>query len=370
MWAPRRALILFSVVGVGTCLFLTPEPASPGPNFAQNAGDTKIVPLDLKPGIWELKIHTSTTDVGYETSRKMMEQLTQNYTPEQRKKAMADFEADERKAIEKRRAGSDSKAKHCPLKQDFLSHIEQSGPNCSRQVSSTGQASSLRVACKNTDGTPGFVQTNTFKRVDAENFQGTVEIVSHNQTIGTVTQTYAGKWISDSCSGPPAGYAAKNGLHPKGPSDVARDDPNRVVAVFDGKEVTAQQAWNMLKKVQPAVRDSYKSGLTGLLERLYLQNAVANDALKLHLDKQQPWKDKLSKAKMNDLQRAQNYAGDPNIPPEVMAQWTDDQQHILYKAYFSQGATKAENDALLAKEQAKYKIIVKDPDFFGGVAKP
>jgi hypothetical protein len=37
--------------------------------------------------------------------------------------------------------------------------------------------------------------------------------------------------------------------HPKGPSDVARDDPNRIVAVFDGKELTAQQAWNMLKKV-------------------------------------------------------------------------------------------------------------------------
>jgi hypothetical protein len=44
----------------------------------------------------------------------------------------------------------------------------------------------------------------------------------------------------------------------------------------------------------------------------------------------------------------------------------DDQQHILCHAYFSQGATKEENDALLAKEKAKYKITVKDPDFFAG----
>jgi hypothetical protein len=48
----------------------------------------------------------------------------------------------------------------------------------------------------------------------------------------------------------------------------------------------------------------------------------------------------------------------------------DDQQHILYNAYFSQSTNKAENDALLKQEQAKHKITVKDPDFFGGAAKP
>jgi Protein of unknown function (DUF3617) len=370
MWSGRRLLIRISAVVAGTGLFLMPEIGLPAHTLPQSAADTKIVPLDLKPGLWEFKIHTSNTDVSYATSKAAMEQLTKNYTPEQRAKMMADYDAQELKAIADRKKGSDRKSNHCPLKQDFVSKVEATGSSCAKQISSTGQAFSMRVTCKNTDGTPGFAQTNTFKRVDAENFQGTVEVVSHNPTIGTITETFAGKWISDSCSGPRAGYAAKNGLHPKGPSDVARDDPNRIVAVFDGKPMTAQQAWNMLKKVQPAVRDSYKSGLTGLLERLYLQNAVANDAQKLHLDKQQPWKDKLSKAKMNDLQHVQNYAGDPNIPPEVMAQWTDEQQHILYNAYFSQGATKADNDALLAKEKAKYKITVKDPDFFAGAAKP
>ncbi len=367
---PRRKLFaLLSMLAVAACLFLPAEIGSLGQTFAQNAADTKIVPLDLKTGLWELHIHTSNTDVSYEASKKSMEEITKNYTPEQHAKAMAEYETDERKAIEKRKAGSDQKSKRCPLKQDFVAKVEANGQNCSKQISSTGQAFTMHVACKNADGTPGFVQTNTFKRIDAENFQGTVEVASHIPLIGTVTETFTGKWISDSCSGPPAGYAAKNGLHPKGPENVARDDPNRIVAVFEGKEMTAQQAWNMLKKVPPATRNSYKSGMTGLLERVYLQNAVAQDAIKLHLDKQQPWKDKLAKAKMNDLQVRQNYPGDRNIPPEVSARMVDDQQHILYNAYFSQGATKADNDALLAKEQAKYKITVKDPDFFAG-AKP
>ena len=368
---PRRTLFtLLSTIGIGACIFLLPEIGSPGYTFAQSAGDTKIVPLDLKPGLWELHIHTSNTDVSYAASKASMEELIKNYTPEQRAKAMADYEANERKAIEKRKAGSDRKSKQCPLKQDFVSHVEAIGPNCQKQISSTGQAFSMHIPCKNADGTSGYVQTNTFKRIDAENFQGTIEVASHVPAIGTVTETFTGKWISDSCSGPPAGYAAKNGLHPKGPENVARDDPNRIVAVFDGKEVTAQQAWNMLKKVPPPTRNSYKSGMTGLFERVYLQNAVAQEAIKLHLDKQQPWKDQLAKAKMNDLQHVQNYAGDPNIPPEIWALWIDDQNHILYKAYFSQGATKAENDALLAKEKAKYKITVKDPDFFAGAANP
>jgi Protein of unknown function (DUF3617) len=366
----RKTVILLLTIGIGVCLLLSDGIGSPGHTFAQTTSDTKIVPLDLKPGLWEVHIHTSNTDVSYATSKAAMEEMTKNYTPDQRTKAMADYNARELKAIADRKKGTDRGSNHCPLKQDFVSHVEATGPTCSKQISSTGQTFNLHIACKAADGTSGYVQTNTFKRIDAENFQGTVEVASHVGAIGTVTETFTGKWISDSCSGPPAGYAAKNGLHPKGPSDVARDDPNRIVAVIDGKQITAQQGWNLIKKVPPATRNSYKSGMTGLLERLYLQNAIAEEAIKLHLDKQQPWKDQLSTAKMNDLQHVQNYAGDPNIPPEVWAHWVDDQQHILYHAYFSQGATKEENDALLKKEQAKYKMTVKDPDFFNAAKSP
>jgi hypothetical protein len=157
MWPRPRLFILSSLVGIGTCLFLAPEPASPGPPFAQSADDAKIVPLDLKPGLWEFRIHTSNTDINDAADKAAMVELFKNYTPEQRKKAMADYDAQEIKSVEKRKAGSDRKSNHCPLKQDFISHIEAIGPNCPKQMSSTGQAFSMHIACKNADGTPGSV---------------------------------------------------------------------------------------------------------------------------------------------------------------------------------------------------------------------
>lgn len=294
---PRRKLLIpVLILTVGTCLFLPIGIGSLGLTFGQNGSDSpKIVPLDVKPGLWELNIHKSNTDFSYATSKAAMEQLTKNYTPEQRAKIMADYETRELKAIADRKKGTDKKSNMCPLKQDFVFNISATGQTCSQKIYSTGQAFNLHVACKAADGTPGYVQTNTFKRIDAENFQGTIELVSHVGAVGTLTETFTGKWISDSCSGPPAGYAAKNGLHPKGASDVARDDPNRVVAVIDAKQITAQQAWNMINKVPPATRNSYKTGMSGLLERIYLQNAVAEEAIKLYLDKQSPWKDQLYK---------------------------------------------------------------------------
>jgi hypothetical protein len=367
MIAHRRSLILALTVSGGAFLFLRGRTSGPDSVLAQKGNDdVKIVPLDVKPGLWEVQMHSSNTDVSYAASEAAMEQMTKTYTAEQRDKAMADYKVNEQKAIANRKKGTDRQYKWCPLKQDFEWKVQATGPNCSKQVSSTAQQFRMQVACKADDGTAGYAQNNKFTRIDDEHFQGTIEVVSHVPAIGTVTATYTGKWISDSCSGPPAGYAAKNGLHPKGPSEVARDDPNRVVAVIDGKEITAQQGWNMIQKVPPSTRNSYKTGLSGLLERVYLQNAIADEATKLHLDKQQPWKDKLAHAKQVDLQVHQNYAGDPNIPPEVWANWLNDQQHILWNAYFSQGPTKAANDALLQRKKDQYKITVKDPDFFAG----
>src|SRR5271154_4341002 len=84
MWSGRRLLIRFAAVVAGTGLFLMPEIGLPAHTWAQSAADTKIVPLDLKPGLWEFKIHTSNTDVSYAASKAAMEQLFKNYTPEQR----------------------------------------------------------------------------------------------------------------------------------------------------------------------------------------------------------------------------------------------------------------------------------------------
>jgi hypothetical protein len=287
-------------------------------------------------------------------------------TPAQRAASMAEQRAKDQKAIAERKKGSDKTGRMCPLKQDvaWTSIATGGSAPCTKQLSTSAQQINLHVVCKGDDGKPGQAQTNHFSRIDAEHFEGTVALVSGMPMMGTITQTYTGKWIGESCSGPAAGYAAKNGLHPQGAENVARDDPNRVVAAFDGKDMTAQQAWNILKKVPPTTRSTYKTGTTGLLERVYLQMSVADEAAKLHLDKQEPWKSKLAHAKQVDLQVAQDYEGDPHVPPEVWARWIGDQQRILWNAYFAQAATQSDKDALLAKEKALHKITVKDPDFF------
>jgi hypothetical protein len=104
---PRRKklLILLSTVGIGACFFLPAEIGSLGHTFAQTTSETKIVPLDLKPGLWEFHIHTSNTDVSYAAGKASMVEMTKNYTPEQRAKAMADYETRENKAIADREKG-------------------------------------------------------------------------------------------------------------------------------------------------------------------------------------------------------------------------------------------------------------------------
>jgi len=126
----------------------------------------------------------------------------------------------------------------------------------------------------------------------------------------------------------------------------------------------------MIQKVPPATRCGYESRLPHLLHPLYLRNAIAGEAVKPHLDRQAPWSDLLYKTKLNDLPGVQNYAGDPNIPPEVWARWVDDPQHILWKAYFNQPSTNEEKQALVKREQEKYKSTVQDPDFINGLTTP
>jgi len=360
------------VAGIVACLFLSGGIALPGRVSAQNGSESpKIVPLDLKLGLWEVRVHTSTTDLDYSAGEAAVEQLYKNYTPEQRAKGMADLRAEEMKTAEKQKWGSDGKARYCPLKQDFESTSEAGGGSgCSRAVSSTGQELNMHIMCKAADGKLGYEQIAKFERIDAENLQGTIQMITRVAILGTITRSFTGKWISDSCSGPQAGYAAKNGLHPKGPGAVADENPNRIVALINGKEITAREAWNMIKKVLPATRTAYDGRLPHLLHQVYMQNAVAEEAVKLHLDRQAPWKALLDKTKMDDIQGVQNYAGDPNVPPEVWAHWVDDQQHILWNAYFSQPSTKEEKQALMKREQDRYQITVKDPDFFNGVTTP
>jgi parvulin-like peptidyl-prolyl isomerase len=95
-----------------------------------------------------------------------------------------------------------------------------------------------------------------------------------------------------SSTGQTSGPASTAGLKVRGPDAVAQQDPNRVVATINGKQITAQQAANMLKQIPEDQRRGVPS-LANLLERVYMIDQFADQAEKLKLDQQSPWKERL-----------------------------------------------------------------------------
>ena len=300
-----------------------------------------------------------------------MESLFRNATPEQRAKSMADLRAQEAATVAKQQRGTDRKTTSCPLNQGFESKVEiAAGPNCSRTTSSTAERLSLHISCRAPDGTPGAEQISSFERIDAENFKGTVQVFSRVAIVGTVTESFVGHWRGDSCSHPLPSLAVQNGARPKGPGAVASEDPSRVIARINATDVTARQGSDLIGKVPLPIRRQYSGRLPELLQKLYMQHAIVDEAVKLHLDRQAPWNARLQSARNQLFQGVTNYAGDPNIPPAVMAQWQDARGRILWDAYFSQGSTPQENQARLKQEQDKYQIKVLDADFFSDTNGP
>jgi hypothetical protein len=367
----RRVPSLALAAGVMAGFFLSGGICALSRGFAQTSAQPGAVQkLDVRQGYWEVRMHASATGVMKPASREGLEKLYGQFSPEQREEAIAAYRATEREEAEKFAKGGDNKHAFCPLNQDFESSNQISNPsNCSKQIiRSTGQELTLRITCQPSDAASRSEQTNHFERIDPQNFKGTVEVINGGGGP-TVNQTFTAKWLGDSCANPPA-VAGRPGVKPKGPTAVSEQDPNRVVAVIDGIQITARQGWNLMKKVPPSTRSNYDSRQPELLQQVYMQNVIAGEAVKLHLDRQSPWKGELEYARMQLFQTRQNYPTDPNIPPELMAAWEDARVHILWKAYFSQGATKEDNDALLKREREKYKIQVRDSDFFSSVAHP
>lgn len=81
-------------------------------------------------------------------------------------------------------------------------------------------------------------------------------------------------------------------LKARGPEAVAQQDPGRVVATINGKQITAQQAVGMLKQVPEDQRRSM-TNIANLLQQVYMIDQFADQAEKLKLDQQSPWKERL-----------------------------------------------------------------------------
>lgn len=102
----------------------------------------------------------------------------------------------------------------------------------------------------------------------------------------------------------PSGSASPGQLKVRGPEAVAQRDPKRVVATIDGKQITAQQALDMIKPVRAEDRKRFEANLSTLVQQLYMQREFADDAAKLSLDQQSPWKEQLQMARSSILAQA------------------------------------------------------------------
>src|SRR5579875_2409252 len=90
----------------------------------------------------------------------------------------------------------------------------------------------------------------------------------------------------------------------RGPDAVAQEDPGRVVATVNGKQITAKQADEILKALPPQDRQRYQANLQALFQQIYMELAVADDAVKMGLDQQEPWKEQLELSRANVLTQA------------------------------------------------------------------
>jgi parvulin-like peptidyl-prolyl isomerase len=91
---------------------------------------------------------------------------------------------------------------------------------------------------------------------------------------------------------------------PHGPEAVAASDPNKVVAVVNGKQITAKQALDLLKVLTPEERKQREGKLADLVQQIYTQQQLADQAAKMSLDQQSPWKDRLVLARETVLAQA------------------------------------------------------------------
>ena len=100
----------------------------------------------------------------------------------------------------------------------------------------------------------------------------------------------------------PAPPSAPTSVKPRGPEAVADRDPTRVVATINGKQLTAKEAADLLKAFPPEQRKQYQ--LSTLVEEVYKREQFAQEAKKLNLDQQVPWKDQLEFTRNNVLSQA------------------------------------------------------------------
>ncbi len=93
-------------------------------------------------------------------------------------------------------------------------------------------------------------------------------------------------------------------MRARGPEAVAQKDPNRVVATINGKPITAKQAESMLKAIPPEQLKRYQTNLSTVVQQIFMSQQLAEQAVKMNLDQESPWKEQLQLTRDNILTQA------------------------------------------------------------------
>jgi len=99
-----------------------------------------------------------------------------------------------------------------------------------------------------------------------------------------------------------------------------------VVAMIGGKPLTAKQALDLIKPLPAQERRRFEANLQGLVQQIYMEDQLADEATKMSLDQQSPWKEQLRMARANILTQAylnKVASGTPGTPTEDPKQYYD-----------------------------------------------
>jgi hypothetical protein len=135
------------------------------------------------------------------------------------------------------------------------------------------------------------------------------------------SQTAAPQAKPPASPAPTSSASTPSSLRLRGPEAVAAQDPNRIVATIAGKPLTAKEALDLLKPLTPEDRKRFESNLSGVVQQLYMTEQVSEEASKLKLDQQSPWKEQLALARANILTQAYlaKQAGGTSAPQDPKA---------------------------------------------------
>jgi hypothetical protein len=359
-----------------------------------------VLPLNMKPGCWQVRIHAvnsgsmgqATMDVVRQEREKGLQDWLAKLTPSQR----AAFEAEggrknydtqtaaimteSKKAEAEQQKGGDNTGIECssqPFSNEGQKVYGSNPQKCSRTIQAVGEHLHAHIVCP--------VETFDYERIDAENFKGIVlRTVGADAGTGpnakhlsaTQTESFVAKWVYD--EGPHMPYANPptdlNGVRARGAKAVIQFDPNRIVASFEGNYWTAWQIFRLCGIVPRETLRAYSPRLDIAVQQAYVHRIIADQAVNQGLAEQETWKAQLQRENIPDafLQKVPEnfweyfgkWAYDADSPDPDQVRLEGIRQQILWSAYFSRAGSDAEKRALAQKLEQKYKITVVDPDFF------